>query len=211
MKKTIKVSGFENGFKVVVSRKKRKEGVLAEGIGNRKVAADASGACLWGSETGDTTESESIDMEKKCLVEETSIDYGEGGAFMEGNSNQMSKGLCVKTKKVLGKPLGVINYDTVNTNDNMLDDFSLLLPPLPIKLTIQVPVCKSFTLDIDLVVITGKFFQEKLSFIRKIFSSVNGFGGASTPSKFGGIIRATFTLEKAMMAAGKLANNCGKH
>ncbi|KAG9298386.1 hypothetical protein G9A89_005246 [Geosiphon pyriformis] len=200
MKKTIKISGSESGFKAVVSRKKRKEGVLAKSIDNRRVAVETP---------SDITESESIDMEEECLVKETSVDYSKSGAFTEGDLNQMPKSLCMKTKKVLGKSLGVIDYDTVSTNDNMLDNSFLLPPPLPIKPTVQVPVCKFFALDIDLVAIAGKSFQEKLSFIRKIFSSVNGFGGASTPSKFGGIICVTFTLEKAMMAAGKLANDCG--
>ncbi|KAG9303435.1 hypothetical protein G9A89_013761 [Geosiphon pyriformis] len=136
MKKTIKVSGSESGFKTIASRKKRKED---------------------GSETGNTTESESIDMED--------------GAFVERNPNQMPKNLHIMTKKVLEKPLGVIDY------------------------------------DIDLMAIAGKFSQKKLSFIRKIFLSMNGFERASTPSKFGGIIRATFTLEKAMMTAEKLAND----
>ncbi|KAG9286203.1 hypothetical protein G9A89_014189 [Geosiphon pyriformis] len=209
IKKTIKVSGFEGGFKAVVSRKKRKEGVLAESIDNKEVAAETSGAYSWGFETGDTTESESIDMEEECLVEETSVDYGKSGAFTKRDSNQTLKGLCIKTKKVLGKPLGVIDYSTVNTDDNVLDNFFFFLLPLPIKLTIQVPVCKFFALNINLVAITGKSSQEKLSFIKKIFLSVNGFGEAFTPSKFGGIICVTFTLEKAMMAAGKLANNHG--
>ncbi|KAG9294179.1 hypothetical protein G9A89_021538 [Geosiphon pyriformis] len=85
IKKTIKVSGSEGGFKVVVLRKKKKEGVLTESIDNRGVAAEAPGACLWSSETNNTTESENIDIEKECLVEEISIDYGESGAFMEGD------------------------------------------------------------------------------------------------------------------------------
>ncbi|KAG9284716.1 hypothetical protein G9A89_002601 [Geosiphon pyriformis] len=188
MKKTIKVSGSESGFKVVALNKKKKEGVLAE---------------------SNTTESESIDMEEECLVEETSVDYGESGAFMEEDPNQMPKSLHVKTKKVLEKPLGVIDYGTVNTDDDVLDDFFLLSPPLPIKLSMQVPVRKFFALNIDLVTVIGKSSQEKLSFIRKIFSSVNGFGRASTSSKFGRIIYATFTSEKAMIAAEKLANDCG--
>ncbi|KAG9286130.1 hypothetical protein G9A89_010144 [Geosiphon pyriformis] len=174
------------GFKAVVSRKKRKKNVLAEGIDNRGVAAKAFGARSWDSKTGDTTESKSIDMEEKCLVKKTSVDYGENE-----------------------KPLGVIDYGTVNTDNDVLDNFFLLLPPLPIKPTIQVLIHKFFTLNIDLVAIAGKSSQEKLSFIKKIFSSVNGFGGASTPSKFGRIIHVTFTLEKAMMAAGKLANDHG--
>ncbi|KAG9307311.1 hypothetical protein G9A89_017139 [Geosiphon pyriformis] len=44
MKKTIKVSGSEGGFKMVASRKKRKEGVLAKNIDNKGVAAEALGA-----------------------------------------------------------------------------------------------------------------------------------------------------------------------
>ncbi|KAG9291677.1 hypothetical protein G9A89_022096 [Geosiphon pyriformis] len=189
-----------SGFKMVASRKKRKGGVLIEGINNREVAAKAPGACSWSSETDDTTESESIDMEEKCLVEKTSVDYSESSAFAEGDPNQMPKSLY---------SLSVNDYGTVNTNNDVLDDSFLLLPLLSIKLFVQVPVCKSFALDINLVAIAGKFSQEKLSFIRKIFLSVNGFGGASIPSKFGGVIRAIFTSEKAMMAAGKLANDHG--
>ncbi|KAG9291432.1 hypothetical protein G9A89_021851 [Geosiphon pyriformis] len=200
MKKTIKVSGSESGFKMVVSRKKKKEGVLTESINNREIAAEAP---------GDTIESKSIDMKKKCLVEETSVDYGESGAFMEEDPNQTPKSLHVKTKKVLEKPLGVIDYGNVNTDDDVLDDSFLLPPSLPIKPFIQVSVCKSFALNIDLMAIAEKSSQEKLSFIRKIFSSINGFGGAFTPSKFGEVIRVTFTLEKTIMAARKLTNDCG--
>ncbi|KAG9284684.1 hypothetical protein G9A89_003644 [Geosiphon pyriformis] len=209
MKKTIKVSGSEGGFKTVVSRKKRKGSVLEESIDNKGVVAKALGVCSWGFETGNTMESESIDMKEECLVEETSVDYNEYGTFAGGDLDQTPKDLCVKTKKVLGKPLGVIDYDTVDTEDDILDDSLFLLSSLPVKLSIQVPVCKSFTLDIDLVVVAGKSSQEKVNFVRKIFLSVNGFGRASTPSKFGGIIQAFFTSEKTMMAAAQLANNCG--
>ncbi|KAG9301481.1 hypothetical protein G9A89_005631 [Geosiphon pyriformis] len=186
IKKTFKDTSFDGGFKAVVLRKKRKRDVLEESIDNSGVAAEASGACSWGSETGNTTESESIDIEKKCLVEKTSVNYGESGTFMEGDPDQTPKSLHVKTKKVLKKPLDVIDYNIINA----------------------VSVHKFFALDINLVVITGKSFQEKLSFVRKLFSGVNGFGGAFTSSKFGGIIWATFTSEKAIMTAGKLANNC---
>ncbi|KAG9288361.1 hypothetical protein G9A89_021392 [Geosiphon pyriformis] len=167
MKKTTKVSGFENGFKVVVLRKKRKGGILAESVDNKEIA----------DKTSDTIKSESIDMEEKCLVEKTSVDYSESSTFMEGDPNQMPKSLCIKTKKVLEKPL--------------------------------VPVHKSFALDIDLVTIVGKSSQEKLNFVKKNFSGVNGFGGVFTPSKFGGIIQASFTFKKAMIVVAQLANDCG--
>ncbi|KAG9298084.1 hypothetical protein G9A89_018167 [Geosiphon pyriformis] len=207
MKKTIKASGSENGFKAVASRKKKKGGVLEESINNKRVAVKTLSTHSWGSKTGNTTESESIDMEEKCLVKETSVDYDDNGTFTGGNSDQTPKGLRVKTKKVLRKPLDVIDYDTVNAEDDVLDDFLLLPPPFPVKPSVQVPVCKFFALDIDLVAVAGKSSQEKVNFVRKIFSSVNGFGGASILSKFGGIIWASFTSKKAMMAVAQLAND----
>ncbi|KAG9299735.1 hypothetical protein G9A89_013095 [Geosiphon pyriformis] len=123
IKKTIKVSGFENGFKVVALRKKRKEGVLAESIDNKEIAAEAFSARSWGSETGNTTKSESIDMKEECLVKETSVDYGESGAFTEEDPNQTPKGLHIKTKKMLGKPLSVIDYEkTMMTAGKLAND-----------------------------------------------------------------------------------------
>ncbi|KAG9291955.1 hypothetical protein G9A89_004893 [Geosiphon pyriformis] len=210
MKKTIKASGSEGGFKTVVSRRKKKKGgVLEKSIDNKKITAKVLGTRSWGSKTGNTTESESIDIEEKCLVEKTSVDYDDNSTFAGRNPDQTPKSLYVKTKKVLGKPLGVIDYDTVNAEDDVLDDSLLFPPPLPAKLSIQVPVHKSFTLDIDLVVVAGKSSYKKVNFVRRIFLGVNGFGGASTPSKFGGIIQASFTSEKAMMAVVQLANNHG--
>ncbi|KAG9300048.1 hypothetical protein G9A89_018325 [Geosiphon pyriformis] len=197
MKKATKVFGSEDGFKTVVLRKKRKSGVLAESVDNREVADKALGNHLWGSEVGNTTKSESINMEEKCLVEETSVDYGENSAFAGGDPDQMPKSLRVKTKKVLGKSLGVIDYGTVNADNDVLDGSFLLPLPLPIKPSIQVSVHKSFALDINLVAVTGKSSQEKLNFVKKIFSGVNGFGGASTPLKF------------VIMVAAQLANDCG--
>ncbi|KAG9289774.1 hypothetical protein G9A89_015354 [Geosiphon pyriformis] len=146
-------------------------------------------------------------MEKECLVEETSIDYRERNVFDDRDPNQTPKssGLKIKTKKVLGKPLGKINFD----DGDFLDESALLPPPLLFKFLVQVSVYKSFALNIDLVAIVEKSSQEKLNFIKNFFSGVNGFGGASTPSKFGGIICATFTFEKAMMAAANLANKHG--
>ncbi|KAG9290986.1 hypothetical protein G9A89_004289 [Geosiphon pyriformis] len=172
IKKILKSTGSDSGFKAVVLRKKRKGDVLEESIDNS-------------FEIGDTTESESIDIEEECLIEKTSVDYGESSTFMKEDPNQTPKSLHIKTKKVLKKPLDVIDYNTVNA----------------------VSVCKSFALDIDFVIITEKSSQEKLSFVRKLFSGVNGFGEASTSSKFGEIIWATFTSKKAMITVGKLAND----
>ncbi|KAG9296721.1 hypothetical protein G9A89_001353 [Geosiphon pyriformis] len=171
-------------------QEKKKSGVLAKSV-----------------LTGDTTESESVDIKKECLIEETSIDYNERDIFDGGDSNQTLKslGIKIKTKKVLDKPLGKINFEDGFDNSNFLDKSVLFLPFLLLKPSVHVSVHKSFILDINLVAIAGKFSQKKLNFIKKIFSDVNGFGGASIPSKFGGIIYVTFTSEMVMMATGKLA------
>ncbi|KAG9286729.1 hypothetical protein G9A89_012279 [Geosiphon pyriformis] len=50
-----------------------------------------------------------------------------------------------------------------------------------------------------------KSSQEKLQVTRKLFSKVNGFGKVSTPSKFAGIIRATFTSKLSLVQASKKA------
>ncbi|KAG9285599.1 hypothetical protein G9A89_009239 [Geosiphon pyriformis] len=198
MKKTAKVSGSESGFKAVASRKKRKEGALAEGVDNKGVAAEVPGGCLWGLETGDTTESESVDIKEECLVEETSFDYGEGGALTGGDYDQTLTSSKVKTKKALGKPLGKIDFSKDGSDDGVLSDALLELPP-PMKNLVNVPVRKSFTLDIGLDKVAGKSSQEKLVVVRKLFSGINDFGGASTLSKFSGIIKATFTSELGLM------------
>ncbi|KAG9306340.1 hypothetical protein G9A89_018223 [Geosiphon pyriformis] len=138
MKKTVKVSGSKSGFKAVASRKKRKRGALAEGVDNRGIAAEVPGVCLWSSETGDTTESESIDMEEECLVEETSFDYGEGGALVGGDYDQTLTSSKVKTKKALGKPLEKIDFSKNSDDDSVLSDAPLELPP-PMKNLVNVP------------------------------------------------------------------------
>ncbi|KAG9286020.1 hypothetical protein G9A89_022696 [Geosiphon pyriformis] len=192
MKKTVKVSGSESSFKVVVSRKKRKEGVLTESIDNKGVAAKAPGVCLWGSETGDTIESESVDMEEECLVKETSFDYGKGGALAGEDHDQTLTSSKVKTKKTLGKPLGKIDFSKGSDNNGVLSDAPLELFP-SMKNLVNIPVRKSFALDIGLDKVASKSSQEKLVIVRKLFSGINGFGGR--------IIRAMFTSELSLIKA----------
>ncbi|KAG9285088.1 hypothetical protein G9A89_009899 [Geosiphon pyriformis] len=68
---------------------------------------------------------------------------------------------------------------------------------------------KSFVLDIELLAVPEKNVSEKLISIKKIFYQINGFEGASTPSKFPEIIRSSFTSELSLNKAKKLAI-CGK-
>ncbi|KAG9293519.1 hypothetical protein G9A89_005522 [Geosiphon pyriformis] len=53
------------------------------------------------SETGNTTESESVNMKKKFLVKETSFDYGEGGIIAGRNLEQTPKSSKIQTKRAL--------------------------------------------------------------------------------------------------------------
>ncbi|KAG9290775.1 hypothetical protein G9A89_011738 [Geosiphon pyriformis] len=195
MKKTAKVSGSNDGFKLVLLRKKRRSGVLKDSSGDKVVG----------------TKSDSIDMEEECLVEETSFRQESREKSGGVDTDMMPKGpKKIVTKHTLGKPLGTINFSMENDNDdNILDGSLSLLPSLSLKHTVHVSVRKSFALDIDLGVVADKSSQEKLAYVRKIFSGVNGFGGAFTFSKFGGIIWVSFTSEKTMMVAAKMANDCG--
>ncbi|KAG9290068.1 hypothetical protein G9A89_010374 [Geosiphon pyriformis] len=195
MKKVVKEFRFGGGFKPVLSRKKRKCVVLEESISSKE-----------DSKTGNTTKSESIDIEKKCLVEETSFDYGKRGTIIGRDHNYISKEPNVKTTKALGKPLDKINFSSYDDNDDVLLDTSLELPS-PLKNLVTVSVRKSFTLDIDLDKIVGKSSQEKLMVIRKLFLKINGFGGTSTASKFAEIIRALFTSESSLAQASKKAED----
>ncbi|KAG9301119.1 hypothetical protein G9A89_012502 [Geosiphon pyriformis] len=204
MKKAIKDSGSNDGYRPVLPRKKRRGGILENSSSGGNIGSVIQNSRLWSSETGNTTKSESIDMEEKCLVEETSFNYGESGVLALKNSNQTPTGLKVKTRKTLGKPLGKINFSLNGNGDDILLNTSLELLS-PIKNLINVFVCKSFALDIGLDKVTEKSFQEKLTVVKKLFLKVNGFGGAFTPLKFAGIIRATFTSKLSLAQASKRA------
>ncbi|KAG9288977.1 hypothetical protein G9A89_015526 [Geosiphon pyriformis] len=178
MEKTTKVSGSGGGFRLVLSKKKRRDGVLKNGFDDFN----------------------SINIEEKCLVEETSFNYGEGNVLAGKNPNQMPKNSGVKTKTVLGKPLGKINFSIGSNDNDVLSDVSLELSPF-LKNLVDVSVYKSFILNVGLDKIAGKTSQKKYLVIRKLFSGINGFGRASISSKFSGIIRTMFTSKFGLIKA----------
>ncbi|KAG9287375.1 hypothetical protein G9A89_023747 [Geosiphon pyriformis] len=117
--------------------------------------------------------------------------------------------------------LAAITFKTNSPNFHMDDNevvfFSRLFIPLNkkwidpkiIKTSMEVSVKKSFALDINFSAIEKKSTTTKTQLIRKIFSLVNGFGGATTSSKFEIIIKSTFTLEKSMEIVTLLAREKG--
>ncbi|KAG9292761.1 hypothetical protein G9A89_001291 [Geosiphon pyriformis] len=206
MKKSVKGFSVDTVSKDVVSRKKKKEGVLKDGVVHEMVLPDKPVGGSWESEAGNTTKSDSVDMKEEFLIEETSVDYGKRDVLEGIDSNQTPKGPRLITKQALNKPLGKINFLGNNNNDNILLDKPVVLLS-PLKELVNVSARKSFALDIDLINVSRKSVQNKLAVIRKLFSKINGFGEASIPSKFSGIIWTMFTSKSSLMKATKLATN----
>ncbi|KAG9296442.1 hypothetical protein G9A89_015034 [Geosiphon pyriformis] len=94
----------------------------------------------------------------------------------------------------ISSPIGSIDYGIDDEVEVSLPShlfFSLekvWMDPKIVKSQVEVAVKKSFTLDINLSAVEGKSAMAKTQVIRKLFSTINGFGGATTPSKFEGII-----------------------
>ncbi|KAG9305199.1 hypothetical protein G9A89_010707 [Geosiphon pyriformis] len=112
---------------------------------------------------------------------------------------------------IVGSSLGSINFDMEEEKEVSLPScrsFSLdkmWIDPKIIKTQVKVAVKKSFALDINLSAVEKKLATAKTHVIRKLFSRINGFGGATTPSKFEGIIRSIFTSEASIEKATSLA------
>ncbi|KAG9303714.1 hypothetical protein G9A89_018611 [Geosiphon pyriformis] len=110
-----------------------------------------------------------------------------------GSAATTLKTKCINIGIVFGSPLGSPDF-TMNNDEIALPlclSISLKkkwIDPKIIKTLVEVLVRKSFALDINLSAVVGKSATAKTQLIRKIFSSVNGFGGATTPSKFEEII-----------------------
>ncbi|KAG9285605.1 hypothetical protein G9A89_009245 [Geosiphon pyriformis] len=85
------------------------------------------------SETGNTTESESVNIKEKFLVKKTSFDYGEDGIIAGKNLKQTLKSSKIQTKRALGKPLEKIDF-LGNNNDNiLLDKSAVIVKKIPIR------------------------------------------------------------------------------
>ncbi|KAG9304264.1 hypothetical protein G9A89_019826 [Geosiphon pyriformis] len=159
----------------------------------------------WGSKVNSVTSSISdlsnIENMANTIAEETS--YAESG-----RDDNMDKTMPRKTRTqtfVLGNPL--------NDNDVVLDlpscvDIGSNQLPLLRSHALEMRnfnTTKSLMLNIELFAVPGKLVSDKLISLKKIFYHVDGFGGASTPSKFSGIIRLSFTSEFSLNKTRKMA------
>ncbi|KAG9300158.1 hypothetical protein G9A89_010568 [Geosiphon pyriformis] len=111
-----------------------------------------------------------------------------GGSLL-GSAATIPKVKCVDTGTIFGSPLGSPDF-TMNDDE-----------------IVEMSVKKSFALNINLSAIERKSAMTKTQVIRKLFSGINGFGGATTLSKFERIIRSIFTSEANMEKATSLAKD----
>ncbi|KAG9305423.1 hypothetical protein G9A89_021141, partial [Geosiphon pyriformis] len=132
-----------------------------------------------------------------------------------GSAATTSKAKRVKNDLVCGSPLGSLDYDMDDNDSGFLPPpFGISLEkkwldPKIVKTQVEVAVKKFFALDINFLAVKGKLATAKTQVIRKLFSKINGFGEATTPSKFEGIIKSIFTSEINMEKAVLLAREEG--
>ncbi|KAG9297347.1 hypothetical protein G9A89_004009 [Geosiphon pyriformis] len=136
---------------------------------------------------------------------------GGGDGSLLGSTAMTPKAKRVKNNLDCGSPLGFLDYNMDN-NDGGPFPFSLgisldriWLDPKIIKTQVEVVIKKSFTLDINLSAVEGKSVTFKTQVIRKLFSRINSFGGATIPSKFERIIRLMFTSSESIEKTASLA------
>ncbi|KAG9287365.1 hypothetical protein G9A89_023737 [Geosiphon pyriformis] len=144
------------------------------------------------------------------VAEETSYVDLVASEHGECKNKTMSRKTCTRTY-VLGHPPKIPTFDNMSDDDDILmlssSKFAssvLLIESCTANIHSFRPV-KSFILNIELSTVPRKTNSNKLFAVKKIFYKINGFGGASTPSKFSGIIRLSFMLESSLNKAKLLA------
>ncbi|KAG9298233.1 hypothetical protein G9A89_002721 [Geosiphon pyriformis] len=131
-------------------------------------------------ENDESSMSEVLDVENMAntIAKETS--YTESG-----EDNEINETTPRKTRThtyVLDKPPKAPTFDSMSDDENALS----LLSPKMFNGSNQIPSVKS------------PYFNQK------IFYKINGFGGASTPSKFPGVVCLTFTSEFSLIKAREM-------
>ncbi|KAG9284678.1 hypothetical protein G9A89_003638 [Geosiphon pyriformis] len=158
-------------------------------LGNVKYSGDERDISLSKSEPGDSMYS---DVDSLSGDDEDVGMSSVYGASLLGSAATTPKVKHVNTGIMFGFPFG--------SSDFIIDDHEIVLPP-----HVEVSVKNFFALDINFSAVESKSATAKPHVIRKLFLKINGFGGATTLSKFEGIIRLTFTSSENMGKAMSLA------
>ncbi|KAG9301990.1 hypothetical protein G9A89_021034 [Geosiphon pyriformis] len=166
----------------------------------------------WSSEVGSVASSVSglLDVKNMANTVAEKTSYAESD-----ENNSMDKNMPRKTRT---QTYMLDNPPKQSLFDHMSDDNDVLeLPPPKFNGANQMPHIRSralekrnfkpvkfFTLDIEVLAVPGKTNVDKLMAVKKIFYQIDGFGEALT-SKFPEIIRSSFTSEKSLIKARKMA------
>ncbi|KAG9300299.1 hypothetical protein G9A89_011372 [Geosiphon pyriformis] len=171
---------------------------------------------LWASKINSKVDSISgildLDNLENIVAEEISYAESDVSGLDDDMNDAMPRKMCTRTYVLNSKP-PPLSFNVLSDGENTLSlpspKFcgSNRLPPVrscaPEKQSFN--SSKSFALDIELSAVPGKTVSDKLICVKKIFYQVDGFGGASTPSKFPGIIRLSFTSEQSLIKARVMA------
>ncbi|KAG9291852.1 hypothetical protein G9A89_012137 [Geosiphon pyriformis] len=123
---------------------------------------------------------------------------------MSGGFDGSLLNLAVNTSRTKRVNTGANFSSPIGSPDFEIDEKVKLLLPFLRK---KVPLNKIW-IDLKIIKTLVEILEisyAKNSVHQKNFSKINGFGGATTPSKFEGIIRSTFTSEESMKKAILLA------
>ncbi|KAG9297812.1 hypothetical protein G9A89_000117 [Geosiphon pyriformis] len=123
---------------------------------------------------------------------------------MAGVHDKSLLGLAVTISKAKHININAVFGSSLGSPDFTIDNNEIIF-----KTPVEVSVKKSFALNIDISAVEGKSVTAKTQLVRKNFSTINGFGEATTLSKFEEIIRSIFTSEKSMNMTTLLARKKG--
>ncbi|KAG9286511.1 hypothetical protein G9A89_014677 [Geosiphon pyriformis] len=167
----------------------------------------------WGSEIGSVTGS----VNKLSDVKNMANMVAKETSYVKlGENDDMDKITLKKTcicTYVLGNLPKQLLFNCMSDNDSEQVLLSCVvlrsnkLPPLKscVLKKQSFNSLKFFVLDIELLTVPGKTISDKLICVKKIFYYMDGFGRASTPSKFPDIIKLSFISESSLNKTKELA------
>ncbi|KAG9304359.1 hypothetical protein G9A89_019921 [Geosiphon pyriformis] len=140
------------------------------------------------------------------------LGYGTGSESdrLLGSCTNTLKAKCFNSGIVKTSSLGLCDFGSIidNVDMNLPSPVSLkspFRPVAPVKKRLCFELTKFFVLNIGLLAVLKSTLHDKLKGVRKLFYKIDNFGSVLTPSKFPGIIKASFTSESSLTLAKQLA------
>ncbi|KAG9290647.1 hypothetical protein G9A89_011610 [Geosiphon pyriformis] len=170
----------------------------------------------WGSKM----KSEENSINKILDIENLKNTVAKETSYIDSNTSEMNDMMDDTTlRKMQTRTYVLRQLPKVSSFVNVNDDNNELVLPAPkfvgsnqlssakshvLKKMSFEPV-KSFALNVELSAVSGKTISDKLILVKKFFYQIDGFGEATTPSKFFGIIRSFFISKLSLKKVKKLA------